>query len=75
VVEMRNGGDVPAVTGQGACEETACVVGEMDDDQSDYFLGKSGGDGRGRRGSPQRNAAGKGPPDSSETPVPNPLDE
>ena len=32
VMEMRNGDDVPGVTGQGACKEAALVVDEMRDD-------------------------------------------
>ena len=40
MVEMRYGGDVPRVTGQGARDETGCVVDEMNDNHFDYFCGK-----------------------------------
>ena len=42
MVEMRYGGDVPRVTGQGARDETWCVVDEMSDDHFDDFHGKLG---------------------------------
>ena len=42
VMEMGNGGDVPGVTGQGACAETARIVDEMGDDHFDDLLGKPG---------------------------------
>ena len=37
VMEMRNGGDVPGVTGQGARAEVVLVVDEMGDDDFDYL--------------------------------------
>ena len=43
VVKMRNGGDVPGVTGQGACAETGYVIGKASDDDFDHLQGKSGG--------------------------------
>ena len=50
-MEMRNSGDVPGVTGHGACAETACVVDKIGDDDFDDLHGKSGGGGRAcRRG-------------------------
>ena len=49
VVEMGNGGNVPGVTGQGACAETAHVIDQVRDDDSDDLEGKPGGRGRGRR--------------------------
>ena len=42
VMEMRNGDDIPGVTGQG----TRKIVDEMGDDNFDDLLGKSGGRGR-----------------------------
>jgi hypothetical protein len=47
VMEMGNGDDVPGVTGQGACAETAPVVDKMLDDHFDDLLGKLGDGGRG----------------------------
>ena len=43
VMEVRNGGDIPGVTGPGACKETALVVDEMGDDHFDNLVGKPGG--------------------------------
>ena len=40
MMKMRDGGDVPGVAGQGAREETLCVVDKMDDDHLDDLLGK-----------------------------------
>ena len=50
VVKMRDGGDVPGVTGQGTCEETFRVVDEVGDDHFDNFERKidDGGRARGR---------------------------
>jgi hypothetical protein len=45
VVEMRNGGDVPGVTGQGACAEAAYVADEMGNDHFDDIEGKLSGGG------------------------------
>jgi len=41
-VEMRNNGDVPAGTGQGAREETECVVDEIADNHFKDLRGESG---------------------------------
>ena len=49
VVEMGNCGNVPGVTGQGACAETAHIMDQIRDDCSDDLEGKPGGRGRGRR--------------------------
>jgi len=45
VMEVGNSGDVPGVTGQGACAETACVVSKIGGDHSEDIQGKA--DGRG----------------------------
>ena len=45
VVEMRNGDDMPRVTGQGAREKTVRLIDEMGDDDFDNFEGKPGGRG------------------------------
>jgi hypothetical protein len=45
VVKTRNSGDVPGITGQGACAETALVIGKIADDRFDNLQGKSGGRG------------------------------
>ena len=37
---MRDGGDVPRVTGQGTCAETGLVVEKMSDDHFDDVLRK-----------------------------------
>jgi hypothetical protein len=46
VMKMGEGGDVPGITGQGACQKTGFVVDEVGDDHLDDLLGKSGGGGR-----------------------------
>ena len=46
VVEVRNGGEIPGVAGQGAREETGYVVDKMGDDDFDNFQGKPSGRGR-----------------------------
>jgi len=45
VVKMRDRGDVPGVTRQGACEETARVIDEMGNDHFDDLERKLGGGG------------------------------
>jgi len=42
VMEMRNGDNVPGVTGQGARKEAALVVDEMGDDHFEDLYGESG---------------------------------
>ena len=42
-MEVRDGSNVPGITGQGACAETAYVVGKIGDDHFDEFERKSGG--------------------------------
>ena len=37
---MRNNGDIPGVTDQGACEEAGLVIDKMKDDHFDYLRGK-----------------------------------
>ena len=37
VMEMRDRGDVPGVTGQGACQKSAFVIDEMGDDNFNDF--------------------------------------
>ena len=58
VMEVGNGGDVPGVAGQGACEETASVIDEMVDDHFNDLLGKFGGRRRTRCGNLWRSATG-----------------
>jgi len=41
VVEVRNGGEIPAVTGQGGREETGLVVDKVGDDNIDDLQGSS----------------------------------
>ena len=43
VMEMRNGGNIPGVTCQGARAETARVIYEIGDDHFDNLKGKLGG--------------------------------
>ena len=43
VVEMRNGDDVPGVTGHGARADTAWIVDKIINDHLDNFKGKPGG--------------------------------
>ena len=42
VMEMRNGGNVPTVTGQGACTEAVCVISKISDKFLDDLKGQSG---------------------------------
>ena len=71
VVEVRNGDDVPGVTGQGAREETVSVVYEMDDDHLNNLVGEPGGRGRACRGNLWRRVTRKQTLDSSSAAVPN----
>ena len=41
-MNMRNDSDVPRVTGQGAREETGCIMNEMGDDHFDDFQREPG---------------------------------
>jgi len=50
VMEVRNGSDVPGVTGKGACAQTEYVVGKIIDDDFDDLQGEPGG----RRGAWRR---------------------
>ena len=53
VMEVRDSSNVPGVTGQGACEEAAYVVGKIGDDNFDNFQRKFCGRGlRGNRRDP-----------------------
>ena len=45
VVKTRDRGDVPGVTRQGACQETARVIDEVGDDHFDDLERKLGGGG------------------------------
>ena len=74
-MEMENGGNVPGVTSQGACEETVCVVSEMGDDHFDDLLGKPGGKGRACGGNLWGSASRTRYPDSCQASVPNSLGE
>ena len=71
-MEMRNGGDVPRVTGQGARAETAFVVDNIGDSYFIDLLREPSGRGRacgrpGLRGSATRTHS----PNSGHTSVPN----
>ena len=46
VSEVGNGGNVPGITGQGACAEVGRIVGKMGGDNFDDPQGKPGGRGR-----------------------------
>ena len=54
MMEMRYGGDVPRIAGQGACAKTELVVDEMSDDNFNDVLRNPGDRGRARRGSLRR---------------------
>ena len=56
MMEMRDGGDVPRITGQGTCTETGLVVEKMSDDLFDDVLRKPGDRRRAGRGRPRRSA-------------------
>jgi hypothetical protein len=64
VMEVRNGGDVPGATGQGACEEATLVIDEMGDYHFNDFLGEPGRSGRVYRGNLWGNTTGTRSPDS-----------
>jgi hypothetical protein len=70
VMKVRDGGDVPGVTGQGACEEAALVVDQMGNDHFDDPLGEPGCKRRGCRRNVVRSTRRTRPPD----PIPNSLD-
>ena len=67
---MGNDGDVPGVTGQGACEEAALVIDEVGDDHFKDLLGESGD-----RGKIWRQTNRTRPLDSGEASVPHPHGE
>ena len=46
MVDMRNGGDVPGITGQGTRKEAVRVIEEMGDDHFDDLLGQPDDGGR-----------------------------
>ena len=75
VIEMRNCGDVPGVTSQGACAEATHVTDEMGDNHFNDLQGNPSGRGRmcgrGLNGS----APGAHALDSGQTSVPNSLGE
>ena len=41
-MKMRDGGDVPRVTSQGACQKAGSVIDKMGDDPLDDLLGEIG---------------------------------
>ena len=75
VVKMRDGGDVPGVTRQGACEETARVIDEVGDDHFDDLERKLGGGGRVYSRSLRRSICGDPFLDVGLTSVPNSINE
>ena len=40
MMEMRDRGDVPGITGEGACKEAACIIDKMGDDHFNDLQGK-----------------------------------
>jgi len=40
---MRDRGDVPGITGEGAYKKTACIIYKVGDDHFDDLQGKFGG--------------------------------
>ena len=46
VVKMTNGGDIPGVRGEGACQEAAGVTPEVGNNHINKLLGKPSGRGR-----------------------------
>ena len=71
VTEVRNGSNVPGVTGQGAREEIIFVIDEMGNDHFNGLLGKPVGRGRARRRSLWGSATKAQVPDSGYTSAPN----
>ena len=74
-MEMRKGGDVPRVTGQGAYAETAFVVDKIGDNHFDDLLWKPSDRGPGCCKSLRGNATRIHSPDSGHTSVPNSHNE
>ena len=72
VMEAGGGSNVPGITGQGACAETACVVDEISDDYFNDLKGKPGGRGWACRRGPWGDIPSL---DSGQSSMPNPLDE
>jgi len=75
LVEVRDAGDIPGVTSQGACAETAHVIGEVGSDLLNELQGKSAGRGGAYCGGLGRSTPGTYPLDSGSTSIPNSLDE
>ena len=75
MMEMRDGGDVPRIAGQGACAETELVVDEISDDDFNDVLRKSGDRRQACRGSLRRSTPWAHRPNYGQTPVPNSFDE
>ena len=71
-MDVRNSSDIPRVTGEGTCEETACLTDEMGDDLSDNSQGKPGG--RGQAGCGNLGRSNDTLPAAGQTSVPNSLD-
>ena len=63
-MEVRDSGDIPGVTGQGARPETASVIDKIGNDDFDDLKGKPGGRGRACRRCLRGNAPEAYPPDS-----------
>ena len=75
VMEVRNGGDVPRVAGQGACAETAFVIDKIGDDYFNDLLWEPSGRGRACGRSLQGSTTRTHSPNSGHTSVPNPHGE
>ena len=69
-MEVENGDDIPGLTGQGACAETAPVVSKMRDDPFDDLVGKPTG-GRCHRWYLRKSTRRAHSPDSDQAWVPN----
>ena len=62
-MKMRDGSNIPGVTGQGAGAQTSSIVNEMSDDRFNDFQGKLG-DRRRLCGNPCQSTHGEQPFDS-----------
>ena len=71
VMEVRNGGDVPGVAGEGTRKEIVFVIDEMSNDHLNDLVGKAVGGGRGSWGRVWRGTTRTEFPDGGYGSVPN----
>jgi len=75
VMEVRDCGGVPGVTGQGARAETEHVIDKVGDDHLDDLRGEPGGGGRARRSGLRRSTLGAHLVEFGYSSIPSSLDK